>query len=189
MAVLPIYTYDASVLRSKTRTVEKPGPQIIKLALDMLETMKAAHGIGLAANQVGAGHALFVIDLSESEGHKNFQPIIAINPVITDRWGDPIEMEEGCLSIPDVRAEVERPEFIHLRYRDTNFVEKEIEADGLLARVIQHEFDHLQGVFFTDYLKGLKKRLLLPTLAKIKRGDVDAEYPLAAVEHMQVVSS
>lgn len=187
MAILPIYTYDARVLREKTREVKKPDAAITSLALDMFETMKPASGIGLAANQVGNGSSLFIVDVSGVEGYEETGPFVFINPVITELWGEDVGYEEGCLSIPNVRDEIFRPEWLNIRYRDLNFAEQELQADGLLARVIQHEYDHLQGIFFTDYLKGLKKRLVLPSLKKIMRGEMEADYPLVPVHRMDAV--
>jgi peptide deformylase len=189
MAILPIYTYDARVLREKTREVNKPDAEITKLVLDMFETMKPAKGIGLAANQVGAGHSIFIVDVSEVEEYENTSPLVFINPVITELWGEDVGYEEGCLSVPNLREEIFRPELLNIRYRDLNFEEQELEADGLLARVIQHEYDHLQGIFFTDHLRGLKKKLILPALKKIKRGQADADYLLASVREMDLVDS
>lgn len=178
MAVLPIYTYDARVLREKTREVRRP-EDVMRLIGDMLDTMKLASGIGLAANQVGEGCSVFTVDLSEAEGYEGSSPMVFINPVITELWGDDVTVEEGCLSIPNLREDVTRPESLHIRFRDAAFIERELEVDGLLARVIQHEYDHLQGVFFTDHLRGLRKRLVFPALQKIKRGEASADYPLA----------
>jgi len=187
MAILPIYTYDAKVLRSKTHDIKKSGVELTKLILEMFETMKQANGIGLAANQVGVELSMFVVDLSVTNEYKDEPPRVFINPVITDVWGDNIMFEEGCLSVPNLREEIERPEFLHIKYRDANFEESDLEADGLLARVIQHEFDHLEGIFFTDYLRGLKKRLVLPALNKIKKGEVETDYHLVSIEQMDLV--
>jgi peptide deformylase len=184
MAILPIYTYDATVLRARTLEVQRPDDEIQRLITDMLQTMKAANGVGLAANQVGRKHSLFVIDLSDVEDYEGTPPLIAINPIITEFWGDDVTMEEGCLSVPGLRDDIVRPERVHIRYRDEQFQEKEFEADGFLARVIQHEYDHLQGVFFTDYLRGLRKTLVAQALNKIKKGDTDADYPLASLKEM-----
>jgi peptide deformylase len=184
MAILPVYTYDAKVLRSKTRDIDKPGADITKLVLDMFETMKRANGLGLAANQVGKGHSMFVIDLSEAEGHENDKPLVFINPEITELWGDDVLFDEGCLSVPGIREDILRPELLHIKFRDANFQESELEAEGLLARVIQHEYDHLDGIFFTDRLRGLKKRLIIPALKKIVKGDTDADYPIASLKQM-----
>jgi peptide deformylase len=179
MAILPIYPYDARVLREETLPVERPDPELTQLILDMFETMRYAHGVGLAANQVGAGRSLFVIDLSPMEGHEEDKPLVMINPLITDLWGDDIQYEEGCLSVPNVREEIVRPEKLHIRYKDATFQDREMEASDFLARVIQHEYDHLQGIFFTDYLKGLRKRLLVPVLKRIRNGEEKADYAMA----------
>ncbi|PLX23039.1 MAG: peptide deformylase [Ignavibacteria bacterium] len=180
MAILPIYPYDAQVLREETRDLESPSQDLTQLIVDMFETMHLANGIGLAANQVGKGDSLFVVDLSGMEEYPEAKPLVFINPLITDFAGDDISFEEGCLSVPDVREDIIRPEKLLISYRDANFELQEMEADGLLARVIQHEYDHLEGIFFTDYLKGLRKRLLMPVLKKIKRGESAAEYQMAA---------
>lgn len=179
MALLPIYPYDARVLREETLEVAGPSPELTGLIVNLFETMRAAQGIGLAANQVGEGSSLFVIDLRPMEGFEDSSPLVMINPVITDMWGEEIGYEEGCLSVPNVREEVFRPEQLHIRYRDANFGEQELEADDFLARVIQHEYDHLRGVFFTDYLRGLRKRLVMPVLKKIRSGEADIDYPMA----------
>ena len=149
--------------------------------MNMFETMNKAKGIGLAANQVGIGKSIFVVDIGEEDedGEGRSNPLVFINPQIIEVWGDDVSFEEGCLSVPNVREDVIRPESLVVKYRDLNFEEQEMEADDLLARVIQHEYDHLEGIFFTDYLKGLKKRLLKPTLRKIMKGEVDADYKLA----------
>ena len=181
MAIQPIYLYDSPVLRAKTLGVKSPTPELLRLILDMFETMHAARGIGLAANQVGRHESVFVVDLSELEDHSGFKPLVMINPDIREYFGDDVPYEEGCLSIPEIKEEIIRPERVSVKYLDPNFELHELEAEGLLARVIQHEFDHLNGVFFTDYLKGLKKKLLMPALKKIKSGDVEADYPIAAV--------
>ncbi|MBR9978669.1 MAG: peptide deformylase [Bacteroidetes bacterium] len=179
MALLPIYPYDARVLREETRDVVGPSPVLTGLIVNMFETMRVAGGIGLAANQVGEGSSLFVIDLRPMEGFEESSPLVMINPVITDMWGEEIGYEEGCLSVPNVREEVFRPEKLHIRYRDASYQEQELEADDFLARVIQHEYDHLRGVFFTDYLRGLRKRLVMPVLKKIRSGETEIDYPMA----------
>ena len=179
MAQLPIYTYSASVLKEPTKEVKRIHDDIISLIFNMFETMHKADGVGLAANQVGEGHSICIIDLSHLDKvEQRYDPLVLINPKITDAWGDEIPIEEGCLSIPNVREEILRPEMIHIKYRDPNFESKELEADGFLARVIQHEVDHLNGIYFTDHLKGLKKRLIMPQLNKIKKGYVEVDYPV-----------
>ncbi|MBN1447367.1 MAG: peptide deformylase [Bacteroidetes bacterium] len=179
MPTLPIYPYDAQVLREETKDIGAPSGELTQLIVDMFTTMHAAKGIGLAANQVGAGQSLFVVDLSPMEGYEDSKPLVMINPEITDMWGDDIPIEEGCLSVPNVREEILRPEMLHIRYRDANFEAQELEADAFLARVIQHEYDHLQGIFFTDYLRGFRKRLVIPVLKKIKHGEADVDYAMA----------
>ncbi|MDH7515873.1 MAG: peptide deformylase [Bacteroidota bacterium] len=186
MAILPIYTYDARVLREETRAIQKPDSRLVKLVVDMFETMRAANGIGLAANQVGQGLSLFVVDLSETD-EKETRPLVFINPVLLDAGKNEIPLEEGCLSVPGVREEILRPERIVVRYRDMDFNENELVADGLLARVVQHEYDHLRGVFFTDYLRGLKKRLIFPVLRNIKEGQTKTEYRIVPVKKQAVL--
>lgn len=184
MAILPIYTYDAKVLREKTKEVSKPDTEITQLIVDMFETMNAASGIGLAANQVGKGHSLFVVDVSGLEDYPDAQPMVFINPEIVDEFDADVAYEEGCLSVPNIREEIVRPEKIALRYLDINFEPQELVADKMLARVIQHEHDHLNGIFFTDHLRGLRKKLIQMPLKKIIRGDVEADYKLAPLSVM-----
>jgi peptide deformylase len=184
MAILPIYTYDAKVLREKTNDLLAPDPEVTRLITDMLETMHAANGIGLAANQVGKGHSLFVVDLSASEDYPDASPMAFINPQIFDDFDADIALEEGCLSVPNLREEVVRPERIAIRFLDANFEPQELVANGILARVIQHEYDHLNGVFFTDRLKGLRKKLIQPALKRIIKGDVEADYKIAPLADM-----
>lgn len=148
----------------------------------MFETMKNASGIGLAANQVGANKQIFIVDLSAIEGYEQSKPIVFINPKIETFSEEKIVMEEGCLSIPDVRAEVERPKNVVIKYLDTNMQEQELEADELLARVIQHEFDHLQGVLFIDRITDEVKKKLKKNLNKIKQRKIEFDYPVT--EHV-----
>ena len=179
MAIYPIYTYDAPVLREKTFAVPTRDDEVDVLIANMFETMKYARGVGLATNQVGFGHSIFVIDVSEVEGHEGTAPLAFVNPEITEFFGEDVEYEEGCLSIPDLHEGIIRPESLHIRYRDAQFEEREMVAEGFLARVIQHEFDHLQGIFFTDRLRGIKKHFVMPHLKKIMKGEIPADYPLA----------
>jgi len=176
--ILPIYTYDAPVLREQAKPVSSMNEEIVALIADMFETMKAARGIGLAANQVGKLHAVCLVDLSELEEEDFHKPLFLINPVIVDSWGEEIVMEEGCLSLPELREDIRRPEFIAVRFKDTRFEDQELEASGLLARVIQHEVDHLNGIYFTDYLTGFKKTIVKSQLNKIKKGEVETDYPV-----------
>jgi peptide deformylase len=195
MAVLPIYLYGSDVLRKRARPVHELDDSLIKLAYDMTETMHKAHGIGLAANQVGDLRRVIVVDASaaeqserEDEGDVEVpadserRMLVLVNPQVVNESGS-LSMEEGCLSIPDVRAEVTRAEAIRLKFLDPNFREVEMAADGLLARVILHELDHIDGVLFTDRVSAAKRTLLRNELRKIKKGEIDTSYPVvSAVE-------
>jgi peptide deformylase len=141
----------------------------------MFDTMHEASGIGLAANQIGELKRILVVDISDMESGKGTKPLAIINPEIIDEEGE-WEMEEGCLSIPDIREKVTRSEKITVKYHDVNMKKVELEADGLLARVILHELDHLNGVLFTDHLTSTKKTLLRPKLKKIMKGHVETQY-------------
>ncbi len=188
--ILPIYPYGHPVLRAETEPVEEMTPEIEALISDMIETMHNAAGIGLAAPQVGRTERLFVADLSPMAEDIEDElgelpawaqrPLVFINPRIVDEDEASLcDYEEGCLSIPDLRELVTRPDGVRLRYRDHAFVEQEIEATGVLARVVQHETDHLDGVLFVDHLSPLRRRLLKRRLREIARGEVEADYPLA----------
>lgn len=177
MSVLPVYLYGSTILRKKLPPVKEIDDTLIKLIIDMFETMRVANGIGLAANQVGRTERVLVVDVSEIEELKEIAPFALINPEVIEREGG-CSMEEGCLSIPDVRDEVERAEFIKVRYRDVNFEECELEAGGLLARVIMHEIDHLDGVLFLDHLTKDKLADHKMELKEIKRGNIETDYPV-----------
>jgi peptide deformylase len=191
MSIRPIYLFGSDVLRAKARPVEELDADTIKLIADMVETMHNANGIGLAANQVGQLKRVIVINLGaveealqeESEEESASRPaaqqktLVLINPEVLREEGS-WKMEEGCLSIPQVRADVERAETIRVRFHDGGFRKVEMVADGLLARVILHEIDHLNGVLFTDRIGATQRTLLKGKLRKIKKGDVDASYPV-----------
>ncbi len=194
MPVRPIFLYGSDVLREKAKPVKDLDDNILRLIFDMVQTMQKARGIGLAANQVGELHRVVVVDLAaveealreEAEGVANTddhepreeKTLVVINPEILRQEGS-WKMEEGCLSIPEVRADVARAEKIRIRFRDVNFKELELDAEGLLARVLLHEFDHLNGVLFIDHLSTAQRGLLKPKLRKIKKGDVETSYPVA----------
>lgn len=177
MAILPIYVFEEQVLRRKAKPVKAVDPQIIKLTQDMLETMRNACGVGLAANQVGILQRIVVIDLSETDEGKGSAPMILLNPRVVREEGATV-MDEGCLSLPDLREEVERPERVVIQYRDLEFKEQEILADGFLARALQHEIDHLNGVMFIDHLGIVRRKLLRGRLNKMARGEATAPYPV-----------
>jgi peptide deformylase len=187
--VLPIYTYGQPVLRSRAEAVAPDEPGLQGLIDDMVETMAVAHGVGLAAPQVGRSLRLFVVDLrpsapdvaEENGGEIPWwarEPVAFINPEIADPAGPAVMIEEGCLSIPDLREDVVRPDVLTVRFSDREFVPREIRAHGLLARVIQHELDHLDGVLFVDRVSPLRKRLLQRRLRRMAEGDVEADYPI-----------
>ncbi len=177
MSVLPVYLYGSEMLRKKAQPTAEVSNETIQLIHDMFETMHEASGIGLAANQVGAPERLLVVDISDAEENKEAKPLVIINPEILAEGGK-LELEEGCLSIPEVREKVSRAENIRLRFRDANFKEQKLEADGLLARVILHEIDHLDGVLFTDHLSAAKRAFLKSKLKKISKGEVETKYPV-----------
>lgn len=170
------------MLRKKAQEIEK-GTDVKGLVADMFETMYAANGIGLAAPQIGKGIRLFVVDgtsLEEEEEDMSQFKKAFLNPVILQEEGEPWEFEEGCLSIPNIRENVLRPETVKIRYYDDEWNLKEEVYDGVKARIIQHEYDHIEGKLFIDYLSPLKKRLLKGKLADISKGDVDTEYRILA---------
>ena len=156
------------ILRKKCEPLEKVDIETKKLMDDMLETMYAAPGIGLAAIQVGILKRLVVIDISKAEEKKN--PIFLINPQIIHKSKKTSVYEEGCLSLPGQFAEIERPAECTLKYVDYNGREKELKAEGLLATCVQHEVDHLNGILFIDYLSKLKKDMIIKKLVKQKKG-------------------
>lgn len=179
MPILPIYTFDHPVLREVTTPIEQESAEIAALISDMFETMHNASGIGLAANQVGKSVALTVIDISTlQEGEETTPPLVLINPEIIGTHGEAV-FEEGCLSLPDIREEIIRPSQIGVRFLDANFKPVEMEADKLLARVMQHEIDHLHGKYFIDYLSAFKMSLLKGRLNRMKKGELETDYPLA----------
>jgi len=177
MAILPITLFGDKILRKKVGTIKEVDNETVKLIKDMFDTMKNANGVGLAANQVGINKSIFVADISIVEGYEKTKPMVVINPKITFRFKEKSSVEEGCLSIPEVRLNIERPKNITLVYFDTNMKKHELEADELLARVIQHEYDHLQGVLIIDYVSDELKENIKESLEKIKKGEVETEYP------------
>jgi peptide deformylase len=177
--IYPIVAYGDPVLRKKASAIDKNYPKLKEIIDNMFETMYHSQGVGLAAPQVGMSIRLFVIDATpfkeddpDAEGFKR----VFINAQVVEETGDPWKFNEGCLSIPGIREDVHRKETLVLRYQDENFEEHEEEFSGLAARVIQHEYDHIEGILFTDRLTPLKKRLLKGRLNDISKGIVDADY-------------
>lgn len=183
MSVLPIYLDGTKPLRKKAKQVTQIDDATLKFIMDMFETMHAADGIGLAANQVGVLQRIIVVDISCLEDFKEVKPLALINPEVISEEGK-CTMEEGCLSVPDVRGEVERPKKIVVNYKDTNFKDQQIVAEDLLARVILHELDHLNGVLFVDYLPKSKKLELREAIEKIQNGEVAPKYPVVTTQRV-----
>lgn len=180
--VYPIVMYGDPVLRKRAVDVAKGSVDLSTLVADMHETMQAAHGIGLAAPQIGKGIRLFVVDATSLEDEpelKDFKKAF-VNPTLVEEAGKPWEFEEGCLSIPNIRENVSRKEKIVLHYFDENWNEFEETFDGMKARIIQHEYDHIEGKLFIDYLSPLKKKMLKGKLTDISKGDVDTDYRILA---------
>ncbi|MCC9136552.1 peptide deformylase [Pontibacter silvestris] len=177
--IYPIIAYGDPVLKEPAQDIPKDFPDLKELVEDMFTTMYHAHGVGLAAPQINKSIRLFVIDsepmMDDEEKGKGVKRAF-INPEIIEEDGEDWGFEEGCLSIPGVREVVYRPERIVIRYFDEDWNEHEDTYDGMTARVIQHEYDHVEGILFTDHLSGLTKRLIKNRLNKISKGDVDADY-------------
>ena len=167
MALKKILTEPNKILRQKSLKVEKVDEEIQKLMDDMLETMYAAPGIGLAAIQIGVPKRVIVLDIAPKEQPKN--PMCFINPEIIEKSSDNSTYEEGCLSVPGQFAEIDRPSSCNVKFLDYNGNPKEIKAEGMLATCIQHEMDHLEGILFIDYLSKLKKSIIIKKLSKQKK--------------------
>ena len=166
MSVKPILTEPNKLLRQISKPVENVGDEERRLMDDMLDTMYAAPGIGLAAIQIGIPKRIIVMDISRDEDKK--EPRYFVNPVIKNRNKEKARYEEGCLSVPDQFAEIERPNACEVEYLDYEGKKQILNADGLLATCIQHEMDHLEGILFIDYLSKLKKSMIIKKLSKIK---------------------
>ena len=165
MAIKTIITEPNEILRQVSKPVIKVGNDERKLMDDMLETMYAANGIGLAAIQIGIPKRIIVMDISK-DGNKN--PLFFVNPIIKNKDKEKTTYEEGCLSVPNYFAEVDRPKYCEVEYLDYSGESKILKADGLLATCIQHEMDHLEGILFIDYLSKLKKTMIVKKLSKKK---------------------
>ena len=166
MSVKKILTEPNKLLRQVSKSVEKVGDEERVLMDDMLDTMYDAPGIGLAAIQIGIPKRIIVMDISRDENKK--EPRYFVNPIIKNKNEEKAKYEEGCLSVPDQFAEIERPNACEVDYLDYNGKKQLLKADGLLATCIQHEMDHLEGILFIDYLSKLKKSMIIKKLSKIK---------------------
>ena len=177
--ILPIYAYGQPVLKKVAEPIDQDYPGLSQLIADMWETMEEANGVGLAAPQIGKSIRLFVVDSAsmqpEGEEDQGIRQVF-LNAEILEEAGDDCSYSEGCLSIPDVSGDVDRPEEITLSYQDENFVQHTRTFTGMNARVIQHEYDHIDGILFTELLSPLKKRLVKRRLEKIRKGDIELRY-------------
>jgi peptide deformylase len=177
--ILPIVAYGTNVLKKKAEVISSDYPGLQQLIDDMYETMYEASGVGLAAPQIGKSIRLFVIDGSsfsdDDPSMEDFRKTF-INPTIIEEQGEKWSFNEGCLSIPDVREDVFRKQEIKIKYQNQQFEWVEEQYDGLKARIIQHEYDHIEGVLFTDYLSPLKRRMLKRKLSDISKGNIRASY-------------
>jgi peptide deformylase len=167
MTIKPLIILPDPVLRQVSKPIERVDADLQRLVDDMLETMYDAPGIGLAAIQVGVARRMLVIDLSK-EGEEK-QPLVFINPEIVSSSDERSVYEEGCLSIPDYYAEVERPAKVTAKYLDREGKEQSVEADGLLATCLQHEIDHLNGVLFIDHISRLKREMVIKKFTKASK--------------------
>jgi len=180
---LPIVAFGSSILRKRCVDISPDYPELDNLLTNMWETMYAAHGVGLAAPQINKGIRLFLIDTTPFvEDEKDTEEIILkqtfINARILEESGEEWEFNEGCLSIPEIREDISRKPTITIEYLDENFKKHVGTYDGLVARVIQHEYDHIDGILFTDKLSALRKRMIKGKLMDISKGKVDISYKM-----------
>jgi peptide deformylase len=179
--ILPIVAYGDQVLKKKAVDIDKDYPNLEELINNMFDTMYEASGVGLAAPQIGKSIRLFIVDASPFEDKeadlKDFVQVF-INPIIVDESGEEWSFNEGCLSIPTVREDVMRKPNISVRYYDENFEYYEEEFAGLAARIIQHEYDHIEGKLFTDRISSFKRTLLKGKLNDISKGKIDVDYKM-----------
>lgn len=180
--IYPITLYGDSVLREACENIVKGETDVLNLSSDMFETMIQADGIGLAAPQIGISKRIFVVDGTslEDEEMSSFKKVF-INPIILEEDGDEWEFEEGCLSIPGVRGGVFRKSEILIRYFDENWNEKEESYNGMKARIIQHEYDHIEGKLFVDYLSSIKRKLIKNKLSEISKGNCEVAYKVKSL--------
>ncbi len=186
--ILPIVAYGDPVLRKKAKEINGEYPRLDELVSNMWDTMYNAHGVGLAAPQIGLPIRLFLVDTTPFSDDDDLSPEeqkaldgfkkVFINAKIEQEEGEEWDFNEGCLSIPEVREDVKRKPTITITYLDEDFKTYTETYNGLLARVIQHEYDHIEGILFTDKLSSLKKRLLKSRLDKISKGKINADYKM-----------
>ncbi|NRB54002.1 MAG: peptide deformylase [Saprospiraceae bacterium] len=182
--ILPIYGYGHPVLKKKGEEITAEYPNLEELLKNMWETMYQAEGVGLAAPQVGLAIRLFLVDTKQTKEEGKEEEGIKkafINAQILDETGEEWAYEEGCLSIPHIRGDVDRQDTIRIRYQDENFETYEETYEGIEARVIQHEYDHIEGVLFTEKLKPVKRQLVRRKLEKIRKGTISVSYKMKFV--------
>jgi peptide deformylase len=179
--ILPVVAYGDPVLRKKAEEIGPDYPGLKKLIEDMFDTMYDANGVGLAAPQIGKPIRLFIVDAAPFEDQdpelKDFVQVF-INPVIIEEHGEPWAFNEGCLSIPGIREDVQRQPKLIIQYQDENFETFEEEFEGIAARIIQHEYDHIEGKLFIDRISSFKRTLLKGKLTDISKGQVEVDYKM-----------
>jgi peptide deformylase len=177
--ILQIYLYGSNILREKTELVTPDYPDLKQLIDNMYETMHNAEGVGLAAPQIGKAIRLFVVDADpmadEYPETKDFKKVF-INPTIIETSGEPFSNEEGCLSVPNIRVEIVRDSIVKIKYFDENFNEHTDVYEGIVSRIVQHEYDHVEQTVFTDRVSQLKKKLLKRKLDNIRNGKSMPQY-------------
>ncbi|MDE1191701.1 MAG: peptide deformylase [Arachidicoccus sp.] len=187
--ILPIVAYGTPVLRKVSKNIDSKYPNLQQLIEDMWETLEASNGVGLAAPQVNKDIRLFLVDSAlifdnrEEDDEEKFPDVpgvkkVFINAKITKRTGEEWAYNEGCLSIPKIREDIFRPEEVTIEYLDENFEPHTDTFNGITARIIQHEYDHIEGKLFIDYLKPLKKKLLQRKLSDISKGNIKVDYKM-----------
>ncbi|MDR3273201.1 MAG: peptide deformylase [Flavobacteriaceae bacterium] len=185
--ILPIYAYGDPILRKETIEIDKNYPDLPQLIKNMFETMHSANGVGLAAPQIGLNIRLFIIDATPFSEYEEYEAIkdrfvnfrrVFINAKILKREGELMKFNEGCLSIPEIHEDVKRPESITIEYYDENWNKCTETYDDVRARVIQHEYDHIEGILFTDLLSPLKKKLINRRLTDITKGNIKVGYKM-----------
>ena len=185
--ILPILSYGNPILKKKCDDIDSSYPHLKNLLQDMWETMYNAEGVGLAAPQVGVNKKIFIIDANplfpKDQEISDFEKLnskkVFINPEITEMDGDQCYFNEGCLSIPEIRAEIKRPNMIKVEFLDENFNHNSVIFKGLLARVILHENDHINGVLFTDKISSFKRKIIQNKLDRIKKGKIETQYKMS----------
>lgn len=181
--VLPVYVYGMAVLRKTAQDIDEGFEGLDQLIDDMFETMIDSEGVGLAAPQIGKSIRLFIVDASRMEDIddepdlKDFRRVF-INPYIVDEWGEKWTFTEGCLSIPNIREDVTRHSNIRIEYYDEKWNFHDEEFEGVKARIIQHEYDHLNGRLFVDLINPLRRKLIFAKLKAISKGNVDCDYKI-----------